>query len=557
MFRREVDALLALLALLIPLLLASACVAPVAPSPSPTPPAAVSLLVEIDGETREITTSATTVGEALTEAGITLQPTDEVTPPLASALPSADASTTLLVSIVRVTESIEVIPESVPFERRIVRSADMSPEDPPRLLQTGSPGLQEVSVRIVFHDGIEVERWPTAVRVIEPPVDEVIMLGVSSRQDEMAFRGRLAYIDDGRAIVLEGSTNAPRQLAVEGALDGRVFQLSPDGRFLLYSAVPPESAGQSFANSLWVIGTEPEAVARPLQIDNVLWAAWDPAAVDAPRIAYTTARSVALPPGWEAINDIWVFALPAGDATAAPVRILESSPASFGWWGGAYAWSPDGARLAYAFADEVGLLDVPPAEALETADSPLVETPARARLHAFAAYDTGADWAWLPALSWSADGRYLAFTDYSDEDERFDLWLADIATQGVTRLIEGAGMWSASQWSPAALLPAAQLATLRPVDPAAAEDGNYVLWVADADGSNDSRVYPPEGETGRFARAGQSLVWGPDGGQIAFIFEDALHVIDLATGELFQADNDDTASSHLTWAPYGAAAVAP
>lgn len=116
-------------------------------------------------------------------------------------------------------------------------------------------------------------------------------------------------------------------------------------------------------------------------------------------------------------------------------------------------------------------------------------------------------------------------------------------------------MWSASHWSPAALLPDARLASLRPVDPEAAEDGNYVLWVADADGSNDTRIYPPEGETGRFARAGQSLVWGPDGSRIAFLFDDALHIIDLQTGELFQADSDDTVSSHLSWAPYGAAAA--
>jgi hypothetical protein len=502
-----------------------------------------------------------TVAEALAEAGVSLNPADLVEPPLGAQLPTPDPEAAPpLITVVRVTETAEVIPESIPFKRQIVRSAEMSPDDPPRIVQTGQVGLQEVTVRIVYHDGLEAERWPTAVEVVEPPRDEIVMIGVAAGQTAMTLPGRLAYIDDGRAVVLEGSTDAPRQLGVEGQLDGRVFQLSPDGRYLLYTIAgdAPSGADESFRNALWVIPTAAGATAQPLQIENVLWAGWDPAA-EPPRIAYTTARSVSLPPGWEANNDLWLLDLTFDENQPAPFRVVETYPAAYSWWGGQYAWASEGGRLAYAFADEVGVLDLA-GIAGDGAAGLTANEPARSILHEFTEFDTDADWAWLPSLSWSADGRYLAFTDYfggqlgddPQSGERFDLWVADTTTGEKTRLVEGAGIWSLSQWSPAAL-PEPRLASLRANDPAAGQDSSYSLWLADSDGSDARRLFPPDGESGLFARSSQSLAWGPAEDKIAFIFDDALHIIDLATDDLFRAGPDDSVSSHPTWSPYGAA----
>lgn len=519
--------------------------------------APVSITLVADGETRQVMTTAATVGEALAEAAIILNPADEVDPPSMTPIPSSEPTTPFAISVVRVTETSEVIPESIPFERRIVRSAEMSTVDPPRILQTGKPGLQEVTLRIVFRDGLEAERWPTSTNIIEPPVDEIIMIGVGSDRDAASVDGQLAYINDGRAIILEGSTDSPRQLAIEGQLDGRVFQLSPDGQYLLYTLrTADEPAQSSFRNTLWVIPTSEEALPRPLLIENVLWAGWDPVALESPRIAYTTARSISLPPGWEANNDLWLLTLPGDGTQPAPVRLIETYPADYGWWGGNYAWSPDGRRLAYAFASEVGLLDIPGPEVLEEgAGFTVTPEPSRAVLHKFTAFDTGGDWAWLPSLSWSADGQYLAFNDHADKVGQFDLWLADTVSLNKAVLIEGAGIWSAAQWSPPAVRPTSSLATLRATDPAAGEDSSYTLWLADSDGSNARRVFPPEGESGHFARSNQSLVWGSDENAIAFIFDEALHILDLSTGEVFHTGLDDTISSNVTWVPYGAAAV--
>jgi len=533
------------------------CAAPAAEqlSATATPPPSRAVTLIADGQTRQLTTGGATVAEVLAEAGVSLNPADLVEPPPAAPLPAAGSEAApMIITVVRVTETTEVIPESVPFKRQIVRSAEMSPDDPPRIVQVGQAGLQEVTVRIVYHDGLEAERWPTAVEVVEPPRDEIVMVGVAAAQSAMRFAGRLAYIDSGRTVVLEGTTDAPRQLAVEGQLDGRVFQLSPDGDYLLYTVASDAPAGgESFRNALWVIPTAEGATGQSLQIENVLWAGWAPTA-EPPRIAYTTARSVSLPPGWEANNDLWLLDLTFDGNQPAPFRVVETYPAAYSWWGGHYAWTPQGDRLAYAFADEVGLLDLS-----GIAGGLAVAEPARTVLHEFTEFDTGADWAWLPALSWSADGRYLAFTAHAGDDpqagERFDLWVADTATRATTPLVEDAGIWSLSQWSPAAALPALRLASLRanePVDDQDTADGGYSLWLADADGGNPARLFPPEGESSLFARSAQSLVWGPEADKVAFIFDDALHILDVATGDLFRAGADDGVSSHPTWSPYGA-----
>ena len=521
---------------------------PAAPSPTATP-ATVPVSLIADGQTRSLLTTARTVGEALAQFGVVLGPADEVQPPAATPLPVAPAAS-LTITVVRVTETTEVIPEAIPFGRQIVRSAELSPDDPPRLLQAGRPGLQEVTVRIVYRNGLEVERWPTATTVVEAAQDEIVMVGVTSESARMTFAGTLAYIDDGRAVLLEGATDRPRQLTIDGTLDGRVFQLSPAGDYLLYTT--GEGATDTFRNALWVIPTAAGSAPTALNIENVLWAGWDPAA-NPPRIAYTTARSTTLPPGWEANNDLWLLDLTLDANQPAPVRLVESYPAAYAWWGGTNRWSPDG-RLAYAFADEVGALTMPGSEEAAQLDF-TAAAPERVALANFPEYDTGGDWAWLPALGWSADGRLLAFTAHAADPQasgRFDLRLTDVTTGQQVTLVEDVGIWAAVEWSPAATLPERRLATLRAIDPAAGQDGSYALWLADGDGSDARRLYPPEGESGAFART-QALAWGPDAGRLAFIFDDALHILDLSSGEVFRAGRDDTVNSHPTWAPYGPA----
>ncbi|MCA9974005.1 MAG: DUF348 domain-containing protein [Anaerolineales bacterium] len=525
------------------LLLLAACQTSLSPQLGTRAPAQVTLTV--DGRSFNVTTAAGNVRELLAEAGITYTDLDLITPPLAEPLTDG-----LAVSLVRVTESIEVVPQSIPFERRTVRSDAMEAEDPPRIVQAGRAGLQEVRVRITYHDGIEVQRIPIDVTVVEPAVEEILMVGIGAVRSNLRFDGLLAYISDGTAVLLRGSTLFPEQLNTGGPLDGRVFKLSPAGSYLLYTRTSTDTLG--FNNSLWLLSTTRGATPRPLGVRNVLWADWNPARIARPEIAFTTAISTNLPPGWEANNDLWLGDVPqTNTADFEPEQLIESYPATFSWWGGNYAWSPDGRAVAYSYANEIGLIDL----AAATGDEP----PPRRVLQRFTEYNTLADWVWVPTLSWSADGRFLAYTSHNDPDPEaqvFDSWVVDVDSGVNGRFVPQAGMWSHQSWSPAGAPADSRLAFLQAANPLDSQRSSYTLWLMDQDGSNRRQLYPPPGENSRFPREQQFLAWGPDGQQVAFVFSDALHLLSLVDGEAFRITQDDARSSHPTWAPYGQATLA-
>ena len=517
------------------------------PLPTPVEQESLSIQIIVDDQTIDLTTgTATTVREALTEAGVTLNDADEITPPLFTPLtPDAEAP---VITVVRITESLETILHSIPFERKLVRSEAMNADDPPRIIQAGQDGLEEETVRIVYRDGIEAERWTTQVTPIEPAQDEIVMVGVGTATSNVSFSGTLAYISGGNPVLLRGLSAFPESLPTGAGLDGRVFSLSPGGDYLLYSRIITETA--SFNNSLWIIGAESGAVPQPLGVENVLWADWDPSSAETLQIAYTTAESTNLPPGWEANNDLWLGEIdPDSETPFAPEQLIESYPATYGWWGGNYAWSPQGGLIAYSYANEVGVIDT------ETTDA----EAQRRRLQRFTEYNTRSDWVWVPTLTWSPDGRFLAFTQHGGDDPEaltFDSWVVDAETGIGGRFAADAGMWAHLHWTPSDRDDDHQIAFLRAINPLDSQSGSYILWTMDGDGSNGRRLYPPEGETSRFPREQYFMAWGPDGRDIVFVFDGALTLLNLESGVARRLTQDDAAASHPTWSS-GVTAVSP
>jgi hypothetical protein len=411
---------------------------------------AVPITLTADGETFNLTSQAATVRELLDEAGLNLGELDELSPPLFTPL-----TPNMEIRVVRVREQLELITETIPFERKFVRTDTMEANDPPQIVQAGRNGEQEVTVRIVFRDGLEAERIRMNVTPVTEPQDELVMIGIGASRGSVSFPGTLAFISGNEAIIMRGTTAVPEQLNTGGGLDGRVFALSPTGSHLLYTRTLNDS--ENFNNGLFLIRTDRNALPRELDIENVLWAGWNPARTDAGQIAFTTADPVAQPPGWEARNDLWLadFAVEnAGDF--APALVIDAYPALNGWWGGNYAWSPTGERLAYAYADEVGLVN------------PFQEFPRlqRRQLQSFPAYNTRADWVWVPTPSWSPDGRFVAFTQHSgltDNVNRFDSYIVDIQSPLSLPITTETGMWGHLHWTPAA--DDAAIAFLRAIDP--------------------------------------------------------------------------------------------
>jgi hypothetical protein len=512
--------------------------------------------ITADSQTTAYTTETTTVREALAEAGITVAETDEIAPPLFTPLESG-----MSIRVVRISESLETVLKNVPYEISIVRSDSMGTDDPPVIVQAGKAGLVEETVRIVYRDGIESERWVTQVTEIEPAQDEIRMVGIGAIRGNVEFPGILAFRSGGAAIVMRGNTVVPEQLAINGSLDGRIFSLSPTGQYLLYTT---SQNSDSFGNQLWVISTERGAQPRALDVENVLWADWNPVQTHPPQIAYSTANPVNQPPGWEAKNDLWLGNVVKSDfAPFRPTLLIDTYPASYGWWGGNYAWSPDGKYIAYSFADEVGVIDLQPNE----------EREAHIPLQRFTDYNTLADWVWVPTLSWSPDGRYLTYTNHNSNvatEPIFDSWLLDTETGAAGRVVADTGMWGHLHWSPVGGTPFtnttplsytipitepianSQIAFLKTSDPLDSQRSGYTLWLMDRDGSNGRQLYPAPGENSLFPRDPHFMDWSPDGRFIAFIYNQTLHLYNIVTGELTQVTQDDTAAAYPTWAPYGA-----
>lgn len=530
-------------ALLLPilLLLGAACTPPPLPAAERPP---IQVILRVDGETHNLTTTATNVRELLEEAGITTATADEVTP--APFTPLLDG---MEVSVVRVEEQIEVVEETLPFGRKIVRSAAMDAGDPPRIIQGGRAGRQEVTVRVVRRDGVEVDRQRTQVTLLEAPQDEIVMVGVGTTPGTLAFQGLIAYLSGGNGVLLRGSTVYPEQMETGGSLDGRVFALSPTGGHLLYTRVTSDTG--RFQNRLFVIATEPGASPRDLGVENVLWAGWNPARTEPLQIAYSTAEAVDVPPGWQANNDLWVGDVPQDEEAAfRPQEIVETYPATYGWWGGSYAWSPDGRYLAFGYADEVGLIDLRARR----------ESERFVQLHTFVEYDTRADWVWLPTLAWSPDGRFLAFSMHGGDDAEamaFDVAVSRIEDDVTRPFVTQAGMWSHPHWSPAgggeqAGAGSSQIAFLQASNPLDGLRSSYSLWLMDSDGSNRRRIYPEAGEISAFPYEAQFMAWGPSGRDMAFIFDSSLYLLSVDEGAAYQVTQDDAVISRPSWAPYGA-----
>lgn len=522
-------------------LFATACQQQLPNSNTQADPLQVSL--SVDGDSFNLTSEAATVRELINEADIELGDLDEVSPPLFTPLQEG-----MEISIVRVTESLEVTTESIPFERKFVRTDNMSADDEPQLVQAGKNGLREVTVRIVYQDGIETQRWRASEVIVEEPQDELVMIGIGTSRGNTDFPGLLAYISGGTAVLMRSSTAFPQQMNIDGQLDGRVFELSPDGTHLLYTQTTTDTT--TFNNSLWMIPTNPNAEPISLDTENVLWAGWNPAVTvtDTLQIAYTTARPSSQPPGWEANNDLWLGNIdPTAEEPELEVeQIGDVYPALNGWWGGNYAWSPDGRLIAYAYANEVGVLDTFAEE----------EAFLRRQIAEFAPFNTNADWVWVPTLTWSPDGRFLAFTQHDGEDEEemiFNSWVYDTFSPLASQFVEETGMWGHLQWASST----DDIAFLKAADPLDSLRSNYTLWLMDSDGSNPRQIYPPVGENSAFSRDENFMAWSPDGRSMAFIFDNDLFLLDLDSGEATRITQDDTVDSHPVWSVAPAVPASP
>ncbi len=464
------------------------------------------IFIDVDGGRQSLTTEAKTVRNALDEANVVLGPLDKVGPDLYVELEPG-----MVVVVTRVTEEIETERNTVPFEKQTVVNEALAPGDT-RLAQLGVNGEEEISVRVVYEDGEEVSRTEISREMVVEPVPEILVVGPQDELPPTQFEGTIAYVSNGNAWLMRESSRSRRALTTEGNLDGHVFGLSPDGRNLIYTTSISDDLDLPL-NDLWlasttIVGEEPITMG----ISGVIDASWSPV-VTRSLIAYSTAERTASVPGWRANNDLWLLDLSAENKK--PVQLIETNTKGlYPWWGTKFTWSPDGNKLAYARADQIGVVQLAASNTLATTITPLVD---------FAPLETFSEWVWVPGISWSPDSQFIAATVHSpplasepaEESQVFDLWLYRIDGKISARVAEQVGMWANPAWGNTGVAFGQADNALQSVN------SRYSIQLIDRDGSNKRQIFPFQNENGVQL---PELVWSPTEPALLFVFNGNLHI---------------------------------
>ena len=130
-----------------------------------------SVSIHFQGGQVSIRTAATTVGEALADAGLSLQGLDYSQPAASEPLP-ADGQ----IRLVRVQERVSLEQEPKPFETQMQPAPDVE-LDQRTVLQAGEFGLTARSVRIHYEDGKEVSRQVEDEWTVREPKTRILGYG--------------------------------------------------------------------------------------------------------------------------------------------------------------------------------------------------------------------------------------------------------------------------------------------------------------------------------------------------------------------------------------------
>jgi hypothetical protein len=489
--------------------------------------------------------AGSTVQDALAAAGLSVGPLDQVEPSMYTVLKEGAK-----ISLVRVTEEFKVEQSVIPFEHQVLRNESM-PEGESRLVQPGVNGVQETTFRHLYEDGKEASSSPVKTVIIKEAVPEIMMVGTQSPFGSYPLPGKLAYLMNGNAWLIEATTGNRQPIVTTGDLDGSVFSLSPDGAWLLFTR---HTKQDNTINTLWAARTGQEGSQLiDLKVSNIVhFAAWKPGS--AYTIAYSTVEARSSAPGWQANNDLNLLSMNrSGELRNLPALLETNMGGNYGWWGMTFAWSPNGETMAYTRPDSVGLV-VPDKD------------PAKSELNSLLdiiTLQTRSDWAWVPGLTWAPNGKTLYTVVHvptpgaasPEESTSFDLAAIPLNGGPTMRLISQAGMFAYPLASPFQEETLGennyQVAFLQAIFPNQSETSRTHVVVIEQDGSNSKVLFPAEGAPGMDPQA----EWGawspapmPDNRDyaLAVIYQKNIWLVDTASGDARQITGDNQVT-RLDW----------
>ncbi len=487
------------------------------------------VVILVDGSRRVVDTDVATVQDVLKEQKITIGDNDRVEPPL-----YAEVGRSETIKVTRVQVTTEAVRQPIPFGRRILRD-EAYPDRQMQVVQLGVNGETAITYTVTIENDVQVERRETGRQVLTEPKDEIIAIGTRGSLSSVPITGTIAYQANGNIWVMRNSSGDKRILTTTGDLDGRVFSLSADGRYALFSRAADVSSKS--LNTLWIMDTLVLGeMPRALPISDVLFAQLAP---DARSIIYSTGEKTAAAPGWKAKNDLWLASLAPSDLTASPPvpitlnprKIWNATiPAPYSWWGANFAWSPDGRAVAYAFSNEIGFSQIP-----ASTDREAVRVP----LKRFAPFRSPSDWIWTPQLTWSPDSRFVIAAVHAPlENDRvasdnptFEVWGLARDRTALAPLAKQTGMWAAPVWSPADANSESMIAFGVALSPSDSERSRYALYVMDRDGGNKMQIFPQGKEDGLVV---VQVAWSPDVRQLVAVRDGDLWIYDFASARWSQ-----------------------
>jgi Tol biopolymer transport system component/imidazolonepropionase-like amidohydrolase len=220
-----------------------------------------------------------------------------------------------------------------------------------------------------------------------------------------------------------------------------------------------------------------------------------------PRKMLGLVRPVISPDGakvaFAAANDIWVMPIGGAAENITKDRFLDTDP----------AWSPDGTKLVYSSDKGGSLLQ------LWIRD---LATGQERQLTRLTTQPQGA--------TWSNDGTKIAFFDVDGMWRRAPVSVVDVATGTVTRIHDALFSPGTPTWSPDGARVA--VAMVSSYSTRYREGTNQVLTMSSTGG--DDKWYAPEPNLSIDSRGGGGVVWSPDGTKMAGIYEGLLNVWPVA-----------------------------
>jgi len=502
-------------------------------SPTQTPEIQINVQVHADGDVYQIQLHpGSTVQEALDASGITIDSLDRVEPAAYTVL-----SNNAEISVTRVWEEFEIEQVLIPFTQQ-QQPSELLPENEMKRIQEGINGLQEITYRRLFENGVEVSNSPIKSQIIKEAIAEIWLVGVQTSYSPLQIPGKLVYLSDGNAGVMEGTTANRIPIISTGDLDGRVFSLSDDGEWLMFTR---HDESEEIINTLWAVQiTDPE-VEIDLQVENVIhFADWIPGSHT--RFAYSTVEVRQAAPGWQANNDLVFRNFSLSGWVARPEIVIETNSGGvYGWWGTVFDFAPDDSALVYSGPDQIGIIDL----TSETQNTLLEITPLQTR----------SDWAWVPGTRFSPDGRVLYIVNHAspqgavapEESQNFDLMAIPLEMGTPVSLALQVGMFSYPLPSPIQNQTsgenAYQVAYLQATFPNQSESSPYRLMVIDRDGSNQFEVFPPAGSPGIEPQFDWG-VWSPQplsssgNNTLAVLYQGNIWLVDTSTGDFWQITGD-------------------